>query len=325
MCPSVLVANTGVLVVAAVSFGAISARAQTDQSLLLNPWNGPGSTEVQAAFRWTPDSVPRGSAGNSSLAEYASRGRVRLDDSHELNPVLGFDAFGLSLRDRSGRVPSGLTDSSIAFASPITEIDDWFVGMGAGAGYAGDRGLANSDAWYGKGAVTVGREFADGSALAIWVEYDGNRVLFPDVPLPGIAYADKIDESFEYVLGFPDSYFAWRPTETLEISIEWALPFTIDASIEQELGHGFSIVGSFVDQTHQFHAGRLRGIDRLMFNERRLEIGLYWSPDPRVRIGAIVGYAFDRDFSVGFDDRNADHLVGLPDRPVFSVQATIGF
>lgn len=85
------------------------------------------------------------------------------------------------------------------------------------------------------------------------------------------------------MLGFPDSFFSWRATETLEISIEWAVPFTIDASIEQQLGNGFSIVGSFVDQTHQFRAERLRDIDRLIFNERRVEIGLHWSPDPRVR------------------------------------------
>lgn len=112
--------------------------------------------------------------------------------------MLGYDTFGLSLHDEKGRVPSSLTDSSIGFATPITKVEEWFVGIGAGVGYAGDRGLGNSDSWYGKGAVTVGREFADGSALAIWVEYDGNRVLFPDMPLPGIAYADKLGESFEY-------------------------------------------------------------------------------------------------------------------------------
>jgi len=314
-----------VVVAASLVPSAICARGQTDQTLLLKPWDGPGPVELEAAFRWTPDSAPRGSSGNSSASEYASKGRVRLDDQHELNPALGYDTFGLSLHDSLGRVPSSLTDSSVAFATPITKIDEWFVGVGAGFGYAGDRGLANSESWYGKGSVTAGRKFEGGGALAVWIEYDGNHALFPDVPVPGIAYADSLSDSIDYVLGLPDSSISWRPNDTLELSAEWAVPFTIDASIEQKIGGGFSIVASFLDRTHQFHAERLRNIDRLMFTERRVEIGLFWKPDARVKVGASVGYAFDRSIDSGFDDRDTDHVLGLPDRPMFSVEATIAF
>jgi len=68
-------------------------------------------------------------------------------------------------------VPLNLTDSSVAFATPITKTDDWFMAVGASFGYASDRGLANSDSWYEKGSVTAGRSphavVSQGGALSL--------------------------------------------------------------------------------------------------------------------------------------------------------------
>lgn len=293
---------------------ACAAHAQTDESLLLKPFQDGRSLEAESSVIWAPRSTLGGSTGRTGMLEVFSTGRVRLSADHELNPVVGFDFTRLQFRDRSERIPAMLTDQSIGLASPLGQIGDWFIAIGAGGGYAGDEAYGNPGAWYGKGQFTVGRRLNEKEDLVFWVDYDGNRTFFPDVPLPCVAYSRKVGTDAELVLGFPASEFDWGPSERFHIDLSWEAPLTFGARAELRLSKAWSLRALYASDESAFHASGAGSTDRLFYQEQRLELGVSCTPVQGLSVTAGVGLAFARSFSTGFDDRNQSRIAQVPDR-----------
>ena len=305
-----------------------AAAGQTDESLLLKPWEGSRIIEAEAQTIWMPRSAPAGSVGLSTLIDTTSDGRVRLSTEHELNPTIGYEFTRLQVRDREGRVPNGLIDVSGAVASPLFTFgptDAWFLGARAGVGYAGDEAFGNSDAWYGKGSVSVGRELAKDEDIIFWLDYDGNRTFFPDIPLPHIAYVREVSEQFSFVLGLPDSALSWKPTRGLYVEVNWQAPFSFDATVTQSLGGGLKVFAGYHDVTEAFHLESLRSEDRLFYNANRLEAGVRYDLSVGWSIDAGVGYGFGQSLKTGFSQFGWETLAHLPDRPYLRFGATLAF
>jgi hypothetical protein len=51
--------------------------------------------------------------------------------------------------------------------------------------------------------------------------------------------------------------------------------------------------------------------DRLFYNEQRVELGVTWKPDEQMDLTLVAGWAFEREFSTGFDGRDTDTLVRI--------------
>ena len=86
---------------------------------------------------------------------------------------------------------------------PVGKAGDWIFAVGVAAGYAGASPFSEGNAWYGKATAVALRQFSESDALVLVLDYDGNRTLLPDVPLPGIAYTHRVSPSLFYVIGAP--------------------------------------------------------------------------------------------------------------------------
>src|SRR5690606_6423645 len=104
----------------------------------------------------------------------------------------GFDSTYINIRSGDAALPERLVDQSLAVGFGITEFNGWEVGAVVGGGYAGNNPYADSDALYGLASLIFSYKLDDTSSVQFIAEYDGNRTLWPDMPMPGIVYNHRV-------------------------------------------------------------------------------------------------------------------------------------
>jgi hypothetical protein len=289
------------------------AHAQTDESLLFNEWRASDLTDGAASVRlYSGGSLSEGDRA-SRFAVYEAHGRVRLSRSMELAPAIGYDVFAIDHGGPDSVVPGTLTDASAVFATPLGKLGEWVLTASAGGGYAGD---VSGDGWssaYGKATLGFGRELSAHEHLLIWADYNGNRLLFPDVPLPFVAYEREVDDSLSFVIGLPESSIEWKPVKCVTLSASWDFPVTIEVAAECSIAECLSVYAAFNDDEHAFHAANLSEDDRLFYSEMRVETGVKIKPSAACEITVGLGWAFSRKFEQGFDDRSLTEVASPSD------------
>jgi hypothetical protein len=307
--------------------GALCASAwgQTDESLLLKPW------EEKQVFDGSGDVRIFGTGGvehsteSTGMIEAKSAGRYRFTTKYPIGPTVGYDYTTLSLDGKHLPVPNDLTDVSAGFASPVGLIGgSWFLGFSAAVGYAGDEPFGNGRAWYGKGSLMSGTQLSKDSALILYLDYNGNRTIFPDVPLPGFAYSKTVSPQLEYVLGTV-AYVKWKPVEGLTINAMYEPPVTVSAGIEYEFVKNWKVFLTYDSQELAFHAEGLPENRRLFYGDEQAELGVRWQVNQWASFSVAGGFAFTREFSSGFDDRDLDRIARLSDVPYLRVGFGVEF
>lgn len=315
----------------AVSLTA-GAAAQTGAPLLLTPWDRDGDTE--AGYELYTSGLYLGDAdldeGDEELGffEFESRGRVKLSDRQGPGPAVGFDALYYDLDTDSPALPDRLADVSIAAAFGVPLGDSaWEAGLVAGIGYAGVRPFADSDSVYFMGDLIFKRELDPKSSLTLALSYDGNRTIWPDVPLPGGYYTRQVSENFTFTVGVPYSSIRWSPADRWTIRARasaFALPFIADVTVDYALADSLSLYGSFNSRRPAFWLED-RDDERLFFRQRRLEAGLRYGARDGVTLIVAGGWAFDQTFETGWDVRDTDDVRELDDRPYLRVALDLAF
>ena len=264
-------------------------------------------------------------AGSVQLSEVESQGRYRFSDDPGPGPAVGYSLNVLSLRGRQTLLPSQLADVSLGGALPLGSIRDWSIGVSGAVGYAGDRPFATSTAWYGRADIVASHEIKPGTRFLLLLEYDGNRGILPDVPLPGIAYSSKVNEQLEYTLGYPTTSITWRPFKGIGLEANWYVPDSAGASIEYSLGEHWSIFLAFDAQDSLYHSSNLHGNRRIFFLEDRLEAGARWKLNDSINFVVAGGYAFARQFVRGFDEIDTNRISRLSDQPYLRLGFSASF
>ena len=300
---------------------ATPLRAQSDPGPLLLPFPETKDFELTlTATRFNREHI-KGTDESFRLNQYEAAGRMRLTDKFPVNPALGFDLFRLNVDTENDEVPATLTDLSVGFASPIYQYENgWYLAGSVGAGYAGGELGDYRGGYYGKLTGIVGKEFGNKDSILVALSYDGNRTVFPDVPLPAVAYTKVIDEELELVLGFPFTTVRWRPIERLRLEAT-ASTDTISGRVEYDLTDQVVAYGAASNISRAFRLEELSGNDRLLFEQRRAEAGLIISPTKWKWVGITVaaGYAYAQEFSAGFDNRDSDTVYKPSDAGYFRV------
>lgn len=298
------------------------AAAQTDPSALFEPW------EPHQLFNSETNllifDTGRLAGKSAQLIEGESTGRWRLDQQHEINPTIGYDATWLQISNSAHIIPEHLTDLSLGIASPLGASDNWFVAASAAVGYAGDQPFTNSDAWYGKTTIILGRQLGE-HTLLFMLTYDGNRTLLPDVPIPAIEYTGQLNKNFSYVLGFPNTSATWQPIDPLTFELSWDFPISLDATARYKLTPMLSIFAAYSSRESAFHTRDLPDDRRLFFEEQLAQMGLTWRLNKFAELTAAAGFGFDRKFSQGFDDRTLHRIATLSDEPFLRFGLTISY
>ncbi|MEM6393876.1 MAG: hypothetical protein AAF797_13975 [Planctomycetota bacterium] len=231
-------------------------------------------------------------------------------------------------------VPQRIVDQQLSVGARLGVLDlgewgRWDWGATAGFGYAGDTPYAGGEAWYGTGSLYAGTQLDAQSALFVFAEYNGNRTIFPDIPLPGFLYRRQVREDLAVSLGFPFVSATWTPTDRATVRARVAVSLATDLDLNYRLDGGWSAFARYYTDSI---AGDIDGGPdnrRIFFEQQRVELGMRRSlnfnrPGPATQtaanasgnawqIEAAVGWAFSLAYDTGFDTRDLAGVADLDD------------
>jgi hypothetical protein len=322
-------ARTRFLPAAALALAACNlAHAQTGATLLVAPFPKEQFTDIRGSWLYEDAGHVKGSDESLRLAFYETAGRVRLIPGNLTSPRVGWEFEYIDVRGNPGVLPGQLTDESVGVAFPVAKVDEWIFGLALGVGYAGASPFGEGGAWYGKATAVAFRQFSESDALVFVLDYDGNRTFLPDVPLPGVAYTRRVNPTLFYVVGLPLSSVTWKPFEKFSLEAGWYPIESFHAAAGYEFTPHWSAFASLDYNSSAFRLDGLSGNDRLIFQQRRAELGLRFAP----RVGrdtfaltAAAGYAWGQEFSAGFDSRRTDEVADASDEPYVRVGFEVKF
>jgi hypothetical protein len=265
---------------------------------------------------------------DARISSYEATGRFLLDPDAPGSPTAAISWSQLNTHSSDPALPDELTDISLA-ASVVREIDDdWTLRITAGGGFAGDNAFTDGSAFYGLANVTANHRLGEGRGYSVGIDYNGNRSVFPDIPLPTFVYYDRLNDTLSFAVGLPSSV-TWTPDSNTTARAV-ITPGGVTGSIEHELDDRIKLFALFDNSVRSFHLDSDDSDRRLFFKQNRVEGGIAWrgaqgDSFPGVEVRAAVGYAFDQEFSRGWDTRDDDTVRDISDEPYVRVGVTVGF
>lgn len=310
------------------------AAAQTTSELALKPWpdNYYGETLDKVLIQEKGHVKGSDDDAMAQVFFWDSKGRLRFDKDEPTPFSLGYRYLTMDFGndDDAAEVPDTLDEVSLAASMHLGEVaDGWDASLVVGAGYSGDNLFASEDGLFGIGHLLLKRQFDEHNALVVGVGYDGSSGLFPDVPYPEFAVVhtaggDGDDLPVAFSLGYPYSSVRWGITERLVLDVSYAVPFSGEATLEYMIGKRWSVFGNYTNFFNAFYQQDERRENRIFYEVRRAEVGVrYQDPDVFKGIALdaalVVGYAFDQQFSTGWDVRDRAAAAELSDEPYVGI------
>jgi hypothetical protein len=300
-----------------LALGSGAANAQTNSALLVKPFPKELLVQSETGGAWLEQGHVQGSDEDFKLSLYGSQGMFRLKPGELASPRIGYNFVYLDTQTSLSGFPSRLVDQSVAFATPVAKYEEWIIGASFGIGYAGDSFFGDGDAYYGLASLAAFRELDETSAIAFVLDYDGNRTFLPDLPLPGFAYIKRIDDKLELTAGVPVSSIRWKATDQLTVELAYFLPWDVRLDVGYEVIPHLTIFGRTRQETQGFYVdGLSENHYRILFQQRRAEAGVRYSPDDHLNFDLAIGYAWGGEFSSGFSLRSTTReIADISDEP----------
>lgn len=265
---------------------------------------------------------------DTRLSSYHATGRFLLDPADLGSPTAAVSWNQLNTHSSDPALPDELVDVSAAGSITRQLDDDWLLSFTAGGGFAGDNAFADGSAFYGLANITAIHSLGEDRGYMLILDYNGNRSVLPDVPLPGFVYFDRLNDEVTYSIGLPGS-ITWTPDSATTVKAV-ITPGGVTGSIEHELDDQLALFGRFGNTVRSFHIDSDDSNRRLFFKQNRVEGGLAWTGAqgdsfPGLQFIVAVGYAFDQEFSRGWDTRDDDTIRDISDEPYVRVGVTANF
>ena len=304
---------------------AASATAQTGPALLQEPWTGAETRfEADGGARIVGDSDLDGTGADLELVGYASQGRFR-PSTDGTSGAYGYALRGLELDTTDARLPERLVDVSLASGVRLGRWHGWRLSFTGGLGFAGDRPFTDESALYGKVSVMGTHRVDEKRSWQLGLSFDGNRVVFPDVPLPMVSYRERVSPELAYALGIPFSSARWSPTERLTLSARTVAFVTGSFRARYRVRETVSIFAGFDSDTTGYHVEGTDPNRRLFHEQSRVEAGLRYDVADYGKVEVGGGYAFDRSFERGFDLTDTDTVREVEDAPFLRFAVELAF
>ena len=270
-------------------------------------------------------------------------------------PRAGFQTQYVKIHSDDPSLPVSLLDASVGLGTGIAAFNGYQAGLSFGVGYATADGDQDANATYLQGDLAVGKTFDNGDAIGFVIDYNGNRTFLPDWPLPGFQYRKRIApvrppaadpaatrpdgdpdaakgagvDAYDpkagrsllvLVVGVPTAGVEWRPTDKFQLNLNYLIPTNFDFRASYQLFgdqvNGAGLYASLSRSVNAFHWNAFAdGDDRLFFRQVRLEGGVQYRLNDRLQLILSGGYAFDQEFSVGFDTRERDTIADVDATP----------
>ena len=302
---------------ALLGVGSSQAGAQTNSALLVKPFPKELLVQSETGGAWLEQGHTQKSNEDFQLSLYGSQGMFRLQPGELASPRIGYNFVYLDTQTSLPGFPRRLVDQSVAFATPIGKYEDWIFGASAGVGYAGDSFFGDGDAYYGLASLAAFKQIDEASALVFVLDYDGNRTFLPDLPIPGVEYIKRINDTLELTVGVPVSSIKWKATDQLTVELGYYIPYDIRLDIGYEIIPHVTLFGRSRQETEGFYVDGLgENYYRILFQQRRAEAGVRYSPDEHLNFDLALGYAWGGEFSSGFSLRSSTHeIADISDEP----------
>lgn len=301
---------------------ASPAFAQTGSELLLKPFPKELGFDGSADLSFAENGHAQKTNQDFQLSTYELDGRVRLSPGDLASPRIGYDLKFLNLDTSIPKLPNQLVDMSVGIATPIGKYEDWIFAVQGSVGYAGDSFFGDGNGYYGKASIVAVKQLNKSDALVFGIDYDGNRTYKPDVPLPGFAYIKRIRSDLLLTLGVPVTSIEWEPAEHVRVQFSYLLLDNVEGRVGYEVAKGLELYGSAAQRSDAFFLDGLgAGNARLLFQQRRAEMGVAYRlkdagiGDRDVELNAAVGYAWNGEFSTGYDQSDSRLLAKVSDVP----------
>ena len=249
-----------------------------------------------------------------------SYGRIKLDRESTQPPfTIGYRVLTIDIATDHPALPGGASDIAVVGAVPLGQVgDSWQLAMIGGLGTANDNHFSNGDAIYGIGYLHATQTLDPTRRLHIGLGYHGNRAIFPDVPIPYILYQEQMNESLALGLGLPISSVLWRPVESVTVELRYIVPVTVGAKVQWEFAEGLSLFTEYKSTNDAFYVHHTDN-RRLFYELDRVAGGIRWVTK-WVDLSLAVGYAFDQEFSLGWDVRDTNKITELSDEVFLSIK-----
>ena len=309
----------GVLALEVALALALPAAAQTGPELLLKPFPRERTLETRSDVVLIDQGETDNADADFQLSLYESFGRARVFPGQRADPRVGYDVLYLDIASDDPALPQHLTDHSVAFGMGVLDLDGWLGGLTVGVGYAGENVYNDANAFYYMATFAVGREIDESSQVGVVLDYNGNRTIYPDLPLPGFQYRKRIDPKLLLGVGFPVTSVEWKPSDRLTFDFTYLIPDRLRARVDYAVMKTLGLFAEYDDRTEAFHIDELPGDRRLIYEQKRAEAGVRWDPFENASLIVAGGYAFDQEFNVGFDTRDAPNVAEPSDEPYVRV------
>lgn len=307
---------------------APTSLAQNAGTQLIRPWLDDKPFEFSTSITFQGEGSASGPAGSGDVQvfQYRGHGRWRLNTTDPNSPraALSFDSVDLVTDDIG--LADDFFDVSVAggFGIDLVE-DEWRLALAGGFGSASNDVFNDPDGVYGIGAVVLTWILDLESTLSFSITYDGNRAIWPDLPLPGITYQTRKIKDVVLTIGLPIANVRWTPIENLRIDLSYIIPDNVYFNIEYDLIEQVTLYSKFDQVTETYHLEGDSDRRRIIFSQRRIELGVKGRPLPHIEIIGGVGYAFSQTFERGWDLRNTSELFDISDEPYGRLGVTIRF
>ena len=293
----------------ALALNVSSTVAQTGPSLVIRDWPTEASVvETRHDFMLVTGGYTKGDDHGIKTLYIDNSGRVKFD-AVEQTPTFsaGYHALTIDIGGDHPDLPGGATDlAAVGALSLGTAFDDWELTLIGGAGTATTNHFSDGEAIYGIGTLHATRRIDDQTAWHVGLNYNGNRSIFPDIPLPYITYQSQLNDRFGFTLGVPFSGLRWRVFDNVSIELSYGVPTTINGRATLHLSQQ---LGVFAEYKQTLDGFWIDDVDhrRLFYEAQRAAVGVEWRTG-HIDVAAGVGFAFDQEYSVGWDVRDTDEV-----------------
>jgi len=301
------------------------ARGQTSAALLVKPWESDQVVEDKSRLMFFAGGHSQDTGAGFNMATFETQGRVRILPGNEASPRIGYDVTYLNTHNGQAGFPGQLLDASVAAGNFFSQTNGWVTGLTLGVGYAGDTPFANGRAWYGRADFVLAKKFDEVDALGIGFDYDGHRTYMPDVPIPGFGWSHQLDPTLLMVIGVPVTSITWKPDPRIRIYADYVLLTDFDLDVGYEVIKHWTVFGALETRDDAFYISSQPGHHRLMYTQRRAELGVRWEPAKFITVSLAGGYGFDTRFESGWDYRKIKSVLHASPEPYVALAVAVQF
>ena len=295
-----------------------AARGQMFSRALQEAWSGQDLAETHDHPVIETAGHVSNQSSDSQVFWWDSFGKVRFNRNDPDSPLIEYRLLTIGAGTEGSSIKATMDEIDAALGFHVGKLGDWDVAAMLGAGFSSTHPFVNSTGVFGIGHLTAEQAIDRQNSLLVSVDYQGNSGLLPDIPLPGFAWIHR-SKSFDALMGYPLSRIRWQMTQRLVFALQYNVPYSADADLEYRITRHLGLYANAANFCQGFVLASGDITNRQFYQMRRVEAGVRFIRQPLIDASIGVGYAFDQEFSSGYDVQNLQPIGQISNEPYLAL------